>query len=151
MLGFGGRFTCADDGLLCCEICGLCHDQHGVRVTCTTLGDGTTVLALRCPCCRHQGTAVIPATTTDGPSARLCRCRGLGQARPAWFRCSPNSGVRNHTTGNEERAGATKETLMTTPLRASLPDPMPPQPSVPDPTPEPGPTPVPEPVPERQA
>lgn len=36
---------------------------------------------------------------------------------------------------------------MTTPLRASIPDPLPPQPPVPDPTPEPGPPPVPDPSP----
>ena len=62
------------------------------------------------------------------------------------------SGVRRRHTGNDMQVGSTKETTtMATPVRASLPDPFPPQPPVPDPDPEPGPLPVPDPVPERRS
>ncbi len=57
--GFQGRFTTTCDGLLCCEVCGLCHDPEQARVAELDLDDGSVVLAVRCPCCQHQGTAQL--------------------------------------------------------------------------------------------
>ena len=55
--GYQGRFTATCDGLLCCEVCGLCHEPDTARVGELNLDDGSVVFAVRCPCCQHQGTA----------------------------------------------------------------------------------------------
>ena len=64
-LGFASRFRLADDGLLCCRTCGVCHDpadlavaEPGRRAT----DDGQVVLPVVCPCCRERGTAILPGS-----------------------------------------------------------------------------------------
>ena len=58
--GHEGRFTTTLDGLLCCEVCGFCHEPDTAAVGEIDLDDDAVVVEAQCPCCQHQGTARLP-------------------------------------------------------------------------------------------